>query len=214
MSDPYVGEIKIIPYNRIPRGWSLCAGSLLPISEYAALYSLIGTMYGGSGTSNFKLPGLRGRTPVGAGTGPGLDPTPLAYWAGYNRVPIQEENLPSHTHTLAASDQVGNSTTPNGNVLSASGAAALQAEVPAGIPVTGTVKSGMSNVPLENGQTSEARSITGAVATAPYQSGAPNVAMDSSSIGNTGGNQHLYNMQPFLALNFIIALDGIYPTPS
>jgi microcystin-dependent protein len=103
MAEPFIGEIRPFPYNFAPRGWAFCEGQLLPISQNTALFSLLGTTFGGDGRTTFALPDLRGRVPVGAGTGPGLSARVLGEEAGEDGVTLGTAELPPHTHTPVAS---------------------------------------------------------------------------------------------------------------
>src|SRR5689334_12527833 len=102
MSEPFLGEIKVVPYNFAPRGWARCDGQLLAISQNTALFSLLGTTYGGNGVSNFGLPDLRGRRPYHVGQGPGLSPVDLGEMAGEESVTLLQTEIPSHTHSVRA----------------------------------------------------------------------------------------------------------------
>jgi microcystin-dependent protein len=116
MADPFVAEIRIFPFNFAPRGWAWCNGQLLPLSQNTALFSLLGTTYGGDGKSNFALPDLQGRTPMHPGQGPGLSLHDLGEAGGSETVTLLESEIPSHTHTLRALNDDGLSETPIGNV--------------------------------------------------------------------------------------------------
>lgn len=102
MSDPFVAEIRIVPFNFAPRGWAFCDGQLLPISQNTALFSLLGTSYGGNGTSNFALPDLRGRSPMFWGQGPGLSSRDIGESGGQASVTLSPSQMPGHTHGLMA----------------------------------------------------------------------------------------------------------------
>lgn len=117
--EPFLGEIRWVGFNFAPRGWEFCNGQLLPISENSALFSLLGTTYGGDGRTTFALPDVRGRvmTHNGASTGPGLSDYPLGSKGGSESVTLNQNQLPSHTHTLAATNTAGDSNTPEGNTL-------------------------------------------------------------------------------------------------
>lgn len=103
MADPFVAEIRIFPFNFAPRGWAWCDGNLLPLSQNTALFSLLGTTYGGNGKSNFALPDLQGRAPMHPGQGPGLSLHDLGETGGSDTVTLLESEIPSHAHTLRAS---------------------------------------------------------------------------------------------------------------
>jgi microcystin-dependent protein len=116
-SQPYIGAIFLFAGNFAPRGYSLCQGQLLSISSNAALFSILGTTYGGNGTSTFGLPDLRGRVPIGQGTGPGLNAVVLGEITGANAVSILTNNLPAHTHALNASNQPGGQVAATNNLV-------------------------------------------------------------------------------------------------
>ncbi|MDP0491846.1 MAG: tail fiber protein [Verrucomicrobiota bacterium JB023] len=114
MSEPFLGEIRLVGFNFAPRGWALCDGQILPISQYSALFSLLGTMYGGDGRTSFALPDLRGRFPRHPGNGPGLDSVAIGQRSGSVEHTLTEQNLPPHTHEVNSSvtDSIGTKTSP------------------------------------------------------------------------------------------------------
>lgn len=173
MQEPFVGLIMLFGFNFNPRGWAFCQGQLLPIAQNTALFSLLGTTYGGNGQTTFALPDLRGRAPIGVGQGPGLGAHSQGAQGGSENVTLSQAQMPSHTHALRASSAVGNQASPTGNVLANTG-----------------------NLDPE------------------YFDGAPTISMDSESIGVTGSSQPVSVMQPYLAMNYCIALQGIYPSRS
>jgi microcystin-dependent protein len=116
MADPFLAEIRIFPYNFVPRGWSACNGQLIPISQNTALFALLGTNYGGDGRSTFALPDLRGRFPMGTGQGPGLSDRQLGEATGSETVTLTTAQLPSHRHALLATS-TANTTNPSGAAL-------------------------------------------------------------------------------------------------
>lgn len=121
MADPFVAEIRIFPFNFAPRGWAWCDGQLLPLSQNTALFSLLGTTYGGNGRSNFALPDLQGRTPMHPGQGPGLSLHDLGETGGSETVTLLESEIPSHSHALRASSDDGDLKAPtNTRVLARS----------------------------------------------------------------------------------------------
>ena len=117
MADPFVAEIRIFPFNFAPRGWAWCDGQLLPLSQNTALFSLLGTTYGGNGKSNFALPDLQGRAPMHPGQGPGLSLHDLGETGGSETVTLLESEIPAHSHALVASQADGVERTPNGQLL-------------------------------------------------------------------------------------------------
>ncbi|MBV6441037.1 MAG: phage tail protein [Haliscomenobacteraceae bacterium CHB4] len=174
----YIAQILFFAGNFAPRSWAFCDGSLLPISQYQALFSLIGTIYGGDGISTFALPDLRGRVAVGAGDGPGLSDYQLGQKGGAEYTTLTVNQLPTHTHQvniqLAVSTGNGTTDEPNGNVLAGSSA---------NIYATATSANGK-------------------------------LAGISATDTPTGGNQPVSIVQPYLAMNYIICLEGIYPSRS
>jgi len=116
LSSPFVGEIMIVPINFAPKGWALCDGQLLPISQNTALFSLLGTTYGGDGKSTFALPNLQGSAPMQQGQGAGLSLRDLGQVGGEQTVTLLQTEIPGHTHTVAVVDALGDQNTPVGNV--------------------------------------------------------------------------------------------------
>jgi microcystin-dependent protein len=170
MSEPFVGEIRMFAGNFAPRGWAFCDGQLLAVSQNDALFSLLGTIYGGDGRTTFGLPDCRGRVPIHAGHGPGLSERRLGARGGAEKVTLTTNQLPSHGHPLHGSTANGLQADPGGNVLA--GSAVLE----------------------------------------PYEEETPTAPMASAAITSVGGSRSHTNLQPFLCINFIIALFGIYPS--
>ena len=164
MTNPFIGELALVPYNFAPSGWALCNGQLLPISQNTALFSLLGTMFGGAGKSTFALPDLRGRVPISSGQGPGLEGYALGQKGGCERVALSAAEMPAHSHPLNAHAGKANSNTPTGHVLA-----------------NGNV---YSSEPADT---------------------------VAAPVGNAGSNQAHENRQPYLTLNWIIALQGTWP---
>jgi microcystin-dependent protein len=171
--DPFVGQILSVPFNFAPKGWAFCNGQLLPISQNTALFSLLGTFYGGNGQTNFALPDLTGRVPlhVGSGQGTGLSLHNLGEAAGDDALALLSSEIPSHTHTVAPLSSHDERTTDH----------------PSGVYPT-----------------------TGGVYAATHNSNAPMGPMTTSVEGGAPHN----NLQPYLVLNFIIALQGVFPPRS
>ena len=117
MADPFVAEIRIFPFNFAPKGWAWCDGQLLPLSQNTALFSLLGTTYGGDGKSNFALPDLQGRAPMHPGQGPGLSPHDLGETGGSETVTLLESEIPSHSHQMSVSSQLGLENNPSGQLF-------------------------------------------------------------------------------------------------
>src|SRR3954468_1698553 len=115
--DPFVAEIRIFPFNFAPKGWAWCDGQILPLSQNTALFSLLGTTYGGDGKSNFALPDLQGRAPMHAGQGPGLSLHDLGETGGSDTVSLLESEIPSHSHTMTSLPAPANRTAPDGNSI-------------------------------------------------------------------------------------------------
>lgn len=137
MADPFVAEVRIFPFNFAPKGWAWCDGQLLPLSQNTALFSLLGTTYGGNGKSNFALPDLQGRAPMHPGQGPGLSLHDLGETAGSETVSLLESEIPSHSHTLRGSTAAGDDNDPPGAYLGR----------PAGRNIYGTAQSLVSMAP-------------------------------------------------------------------
>ena len=125
MADPFVAEIRIFPFNFAPKGWAWCDGQLMPLSQNTALFSLLGTTYGGNGKSNFALPDLQGRAPMHPGQGPGLSLHDLGETGGSETVTLLESEIPAHTHQVRASNQGGDVQEPTVNTAVASPSGAL-----------------------------------------------------------------------------------------
>lgn len=117
MSTPYIGEIRMFGFGRTPNDWQACDGSLLPISQYDALFALIGTTYGGDGQTTFAVPDLRGRLPIHQGQGPGLSNYVIGQRAGTETVTLLSTQIPAHTHTLVVTSGGSTATTPGNTLL-------------------------------------------------------------------------------------------------
>jgi microcystin-dependent protein len=178
MSNPFVAEIRIFAGNFAPKGWALCNGQLMPISQNTALFSLLGTTYGGDGKSNFALPNLQGCAPMQAGQGPGLSLRDLGETGGEQTVTLLQTEMPSHNHSASADAANGSTPDPTGGVWAES--LFQRIKQPLYTP--------------SNQQT--------------------NVQMHPFATSIAGGNQPHNNLMPFLALTFIIALQGVFPARS
>lgn len=171
MAEPFLSEIRIMSFNFAPRGWAFCNSQLLPINQNQALFSLLGTTFGGDGRVNFALPELRGRTPIHVGQG-----HTLGERGGETAASLQVNQLPQHTHLVKAADRESsavNSNNPSGRLFSNSKPANLYSDQ------------------LANA-----------------------VGLSAGTVASIGGSQAHNNMQPFMALSFCIALQGIFPSPT
>src|SRR4051812_7085839 len=164
MSEPFLSEIKVVSFNFPPKGWALCNGQLLPINQNQALFSLLGTTYGGNGQTTFALPNLRGQVPIHFGQSFTLGQT-----GGTESVTISMQTMPTHLHFMNGTTNVGNVAVPLNNLLATS---------PALI----------------------------------YDKAANLTTLQPGTVSNIGGSQPHTNQQPYLVLNFIIALQGIFPS--
>jgi microcystin-dependent protein len=176
MSEPFLGQLLCVPYNFSPRGWAFCNGQIMPIAQNTALFSLLGTTYGGNGQTTFALPDLRGRSAISSGQGPGLSMYDLGEVGGTENTNLNINQMPAHVHpmtgaTLNVSSATKVGPTPGGNLL---GGASI------------------------------------------YVSGSADSTLAAGSLGGTtavsGGSQPFSLLTPFLALNWIIALEGIFPS--
>ena len=176
-----IGEIRIFAGNFAPRSWAFCEGQLLPISQNTALFSILGTTYGGDGRTTFALPDMRGRGAIHAGNGPGLSDRRLGSKGGVENVTLNVTQIPSHNHTASGK-------------------------------VKAVVAPGNSNNPINKnfGLAPAGNNL--------YNAAATNLGMAANNvevaIGNTGGGQSHENRQPWLAIYYIIALQGVFPSRS
>lgn len=181
MSEPFIGEIRPFPYNFTPYGWAECDGTLLSRDRYQALYTVIGTTYGGNGQPYFALPDLRCQVPVGMGTGRGLSPYPIGQHGGAMTVTLApNQHVGPHTHNLQADDEIATTGVPGATMLLGRGQ-------DAGPPAEKLYA---------------------------YTTAAPNVTLSGDALTSVGLAQPHNNVMPCLALNFCIALQGVYPQRS
>jgi microcystin-dependent protein len=171
MADPFLAEIRLFGFNFAPRGWALCQGQIVPITQNQALFSLLGVTYGGNGQTNFGLPDFRGRAPLHWGQGPGLQNFSLGQAGGETNHQLVANEIPAHSHVPQATAATADQTSPAGNTWAASPAA-------------------------------------------PYAPFSGAVDLSSAAIAAAGGYAPHPNEQPYLALNFCIALQGIFPSRS
>jgi microcystin-dependent protein len=202
MSEPFIGQIILVPYNFAPRGWAFCNGQLLPIAQNTALFSLLGTTFGGNGQTTFALPDLRGRVPISSGQGPGLQDYDLGQVGGaetqtltVSEMPIHTHQLPAHTHqapahthqVTALTDPVS-SGTPTNNLPASSPRGGANLYAP---PSTNTTT--MASTMIQSG-------------------GALDTSSAEPQIQSAGGSQPFDIRDPYLTLNYCIALEGIFPS--
>jgi len=201
--DQMLASIMIFAGNFAPRGWAFCDGQLLPISANTALFSLLGTTYGGDGRTTFALPDLRGRAPIGPRHGPGLSLYQLGERGGVETVTLTQLQIPQHTHTASVTQSAGG--TANGTI---NAGASGSTNNPAGKFLAQSGNIGPNQI-----------NIYGDASDVPMAAGSVSVDMSSvpaPTVTNlpTGGSQWHTNVQPFLAINYIIALEGIFPSRS
>src|SRR5687768_5295450 len=170
MADPFVAEIRIFPFNFAPKGWAFCDGQLMPISQNTALFSLLGTTYGGDGKSTFALPDMQDRAPMHPGQGPGLSLHDLGEGAGLEFVTLSTSETPAHSHSLQVSRGTATEREPVGRKFAVG---------------DGVNKYGPNTDPTTQ--------------------------MDPQALSVSGGGLPHNNMQPYLTLNFCIALQGVFP---
>jgi microcystin-dependent protein len=174
MSDQFVAEIRIFPFNFAPTGWALCNGQLLPISQNTALFSLLGVTYGGDGKSTFALPNLQGSAPVFWGQGPGLSLYDVGQSGGEEAVTLLQSEMPAHAHQASGASGSGPTS-----------------------PANNTWGTGPGRTPPPT-----------------YVDGSSNVNMAPATVATAGASLPHNNMQPYLTLNFCIALQGVFPARS
>ncbi len=170
MTEPFVAEIRIFGFNFAPRGWAFCNGQILPIAQNTALFSLVGTTYGGNGQTTFALPDLQSRAPMHHGSGPGLTPRGLGESAGADAVALTPSQMPLHSHLMQCNSGNANSQSASGTFLATE------------------------------------------IGPAQMYAATGGESMAADAIGVSGGGQTHPNTQPFLAMNFCIALQGIFPS--
>jgi microcystin-dependent protein len=184
VSTPYLGQIEAFPFNFVPKNWLPCSGQILPINQYQALFSLLGTTYGGNGTQTFALPNLQGRVAMGQGNGSGLTPRVIGETVGEANHTILLTETPTHNHGL---------------VTAPAGVTTNNTDVPSATVVLGSA-TGLQG--------------TGSIPVNPYAATppAPSVTMAGGAVGLNPGGQPHSNMMPYLALQFCIAMSGEYPS--
>jgi microcystin-dependent protein len=174
--EPFIGQLMCVGFNFAPRGWVFCNGQLLSIAQNTALFSLLGTTYGGDGITTFAVPDLRGRAPIGMGSGPGLSTYQQGEMTGTETTTLLTTNMPVHNHTIMANNGTGTTNSPEGAIAAGYG----------------------TTLPPEG----------------PYTTGSANTTMATNAVGPSGGSQPFSILNPLIAMNWIIATEGIYPSRS
>jgi microcystin-dependent protein len=170
MSDQFLAEIRIFPFNFAPTGWAFCNGQIMPISQNTALFALLGTTYGGDGKSTFALPDMQGNAPMQPGQGQGLSLRDLGEMSGVESITLLVSEIPFHTHTMMAAPDPGDNTVPGSNI-----------------------------------------SLAGSLGGSIYATTTDNQMLAFQALPPAGGGLPHNNMQPYLTLNFCIALQGVFP---
>jgi microcystin-dependent protein len=191
MAEPFLGQIILVPYSFAPRGWALCNGQILPINQNQALFSLLGTTYGGDGVTIFALPDLRGRVALSSGEGPATSSYTLGQVSGAESIVLNVTQLPPHSHSFALGSLAATANVKNAAGNSRSPVGAMPAIEAAGVTATYS----------DNAVATAGAMAPGAISL----SGAP-------TVGATGGGQPVAILQPYLTLNYCIALQGIFPS--
>ncbi|RYZ21783.1 MAG: phage tail protein [Chitinophagaceae bacterium] len=176
--DPYIGEVRMFAGTFAPRGWMFCQGQILPIAQNTALFSILGTVYGGNGVNTFGLPNLCGRVPVGTGSNGNPSPKELGQMGGTETVTLTNQQMPMHNHSMLVANT-------NGDTI-----------VPAAGASLAVINTGGRNPEQHPAYLAE---------------GSPSVPLNAASVQPQGGNQPHDNMMPYLAMNYIIAVEGVYP---
>lgn len=183
-TEPFIGEVKLLAFNFPPRGYQTCQGQILSIAEYSALFALLGTTYGGNGQTTFALPDLQGRVPIGQGQGPGLPYYTIGEMAGNPTVTLTSANLPAHIHTLNS----------------------------ARVSIASNETSGSSNTSANAFPGNNDSTGVYAETATPNTYMAPGVAVVTGTTDQAGSNQAFDIMNPYLVMNYSIALEGIFPS--
>ena len=201
MSDPFVGEIRMVGFSYAPRGWAPCDGRLLPIQQNSALFALLGVTYGGDGVTTFALPDYRGRGPVGMGNGPGLTPMVQGEKSGTESVTLSSLQMPIHTHVATTT-----ATATSTGTFQVAGASSNPSATP----------STTNNVLSASGGGPGSATVWSDQLTSPVTLANPEVIDTTLNVNVTlqpaGGSQPVDLRNPLLGTNFIIATDGIFPS--
>ncbi|ERH54060.1 tail fiber protein [Pseudomonas sp. MDMC216] len=214
MSDPFMGEIRMVGFNFAPRGWATCQGQIMAIQQNSALFALLGTTYGGNGQTTFGLPNFSGRSPVGQGTGPGLAPITIGEVAGAESVTLNVTQMPIHQPVAQFTGQASAVSLTGSSVDVATGTPGAMAVPTAGATVylsNTTARSGPTAVTINGLFTSTAPDATKASLGGVHGQGSV-IPQGTVTVSPVGGSQPIGIRNPYLGTNFIIALEGIFPS--
>jgi len=207
MSEPYIGQIMQVGFNFAPRGWAPCQGQIMSINQNQALFSLLGTVYGGNGVSTFGIPDSRGRVFVGQGTGPGLTPIVLGQIGGVNSEVLSILQMPIHNHLATFTPSGGG---VSGTLQATIGALAAETAAPANGSFLGVANDSSGSV------TPTFYVPAGQSGTTPINLGGLNITGSGGggtvTVANSGGSQPVPVMQPYLGIQTNIALEGVFPS--
>jgi microcystin-dependent protein len=214
----YLGEIRLWAPNFAPRNWLYCDGQLLSIADNSALYALLGTVYGGNGSTNFGLPDFRGRVPVGAGQGPGLNFMRSGWMGGYESIRMSKEQMPEHTHT-AKFEGTGGTTNQEPLTtevtVNAQNGKGNKDNAEGNYWATGALSSDRDPKSVPNGYTSESTSLVqmapDAVNVTVSGGGGSGITGGTVTVDSAGGGQPMENRQPFTGISYIICVNGLFP---
>jgi microcystin-dependent protein len=201
VSEPFLGQIMLVPYNFAPRGWAFCNGQILPIAQNTALFSLLGTTYGGNGQTTFALPDLRGRVPNSSGQGPGLENYELGQVGGVESVTLTTNQLPAHTHQIDAHTHQAPAHTHE--------VTALTDAASTGDPTSNLLASAARGTNVYAPPSANTKTMA---STMVQSGGGLPTSSAQPAIQQTGGNQPFDIRTPYLTLNYCIALEGIFPS--
>lgn len=203
MSEPFLGEIRMVGFNFAPRGWAFCQGQIMSIAQNSALFSLLGTVYGGNGQTTFGLPDLRGRSPVGTGQGGGLTDIVVGEMSGSENVTLLTNQMPAHNHAMPGENVAVSVTGP---VAIPASTATATVSSPANAVPAAPVNSGRP-FPTYNGSQSGSDTLT------PFDvTLTGSVSVPANATGVAGNNFPVPLRNPYIGINFVVALEGIFPS--
>lgn len=205
--DGYLAEIRGFAGNFTPRGWAKCQGQILPVATNAALFSLLGTTYGGNGQTTFMLPDLRGRVAISSGMAPGLHDYDLGESFGFESITLNTLQMPTHTH-FATMNQ--NTYPVNGSIAATMSVSTSEAEDSS--PTDNYLGVSSADVYVDSG--SNGNTLNNDAIQINTSGLSVSVPSDAITVGNTGGSQAFSIVQPYLTINWIICIEGLYPSRS